>query len=217
VSLAGVQRSPTTKYPAWKRAGDMNALHSGGRARQRAPLDDAERAPLIASARAAYPTPGGSSSARGQAAHPSRRPVDPHAITGAAAFLCNDRPRPILAATPRARAVLRSYTPLRPAGQQRPIRVLRPSSRDVRNSTLNRDWERIPPRLRDEAARRRRDRTTVDLADLVGDSRPEQAFLALPITTSASTQRRQAHCTIPRRRRSHPQLTTGSTSPQPQG
>ena len=93
-------------------------------------LDDAERAHLFDLARAAHPTP----------ARPRRRQTKPRvrpevqwtldAITGAAAFVSNER-LDILAANQLGSRVLRAVHRTGAAGQHRPVRLPRPASRGV--------------------------------------------------------------------------------------
>jgi hypothetical protein len=128
-------------------------------------LDEAERAHLLDLVRAAHPTP----------ARPRRRqanqPVRPEvqwtldAITGAAAFVGNDR-LDLLAANQLGRAL---YSELY-AAPARPVNNARFVFLDQRAETFYRDWDRAASEtvavLRWAAGRNPHDR---DLSDLVGE------------------------------------------------
>ena len=161
--LAGV----SIQYYTRLERGDMNGVSESvlGALAGALQLDDAERAHLFDLARAAHPTP----------ARPRRRQtkqrVRPEvqwtldAITGAAAFVSNDR-LDILAANELGRALyLRAVRRARAAGQHRPVRVPRPASRGVLP-----EWDRVATEtvaiLRSAAGRDPYDR---DLSDLVGE------------------------------------------------
>src|SRR3954462_5472009 len=128
-------------------------------------LDDAERAHLFALARAAHPT---GAPPRRRAAKPRIRPdiqwtLD--AITGAAAYVGNDR-LDILAANPLARALFSELhaAPTRPANFARFVFL------DPHAETFYTDWDRAARDtaeiLRAAAGRDPHDR---DLSDLVGE------------------------------------------------
>src|SRR6266702_7219317 len=160
--LAGV----SVPYYTRLERGDMNGvsesvLHALAGALQ---LDDAERAHLLDLARAAHPTP----------ARPRRRPakqrVRPEvqwtldAITGAAAFVGNER-LDILAANELGRALFSELY----AAPARPINNARFVFLDPRAETFYGDWERVAGEcvavLRWATGRTPHDR---DLSDLVG-------------------------------------------------
>ena len=136
-------------------------------------LDEAERAHLFDLARAAQPT------ARARAAAPAKHAVRPavqqilDAMTGAAAFVRNDR-LDILGRQPARHApVLRDVRRPGPAREHRPLRLPRPARRD-----FYLDWERAASDtvgvLRSAAGRDPYDR---DLSDLVGElSTQSEAF-----------------------------------------
>jgi transcriptional regulator with XRE-family HTH domain len=161
--LAGVSAPYYTRLER----GDMNGVSESvlaalARALQ---LDDAERAHLFDLARAAHPTP----------ARPRRRQakqrVRPEiqwtldAITGAAAFVSNDR-LDILAANELGRAL---YSELY-AAPARPVNTARFVFLDPRAEATYGDWDRIATEtvaiLRSAAGRDPYDR---DLSDLVGE------------------------------------------------
>jgi transcriptional regulator with XRE-family HTH domain len=161
--LAGV----SIQYYTRLERGDMNGvsesvLEALARALQ---LDDAERAHLFDLARAAHPTP-----ARTRRRHAKQR-VRPEvqwtldAITGAAAFVCNER-LDILAANQLGRAL---YSELYDA-PARPVNTARFVFLDPRAEASYGDWERIATEtvaiLRSAAGR---DRYNRDLTDLVGE------------------------------------------------
>ena len=128
-------------------------------------LDDAERAHLLDLARAAHPTP----------ARPRRRQakqrVRPeiqwtlNAITGAAAFVANER-LDILAANPLGRALFSELY----AAAARPVNTARFVFLDPRAEASYGDWDRVATEtvaiLRSAAGRDPYDR---DLSDLVGE------------------------------------------------
>jgi transcriptional regulator with XRE-family HTH domain len=128
-------------------------------------LDDAERAHLLDLARAAHPTP----------ARPRRRQakqrVRPeiqwtlNAITGAAAFVANER-LDILAANPLGRALFSELY----AASARPVNTARFVFLDPRAEASYGDWDRVATEtvaiLRSAAGRDPYDR---DLSDLVGE------------------------------------------------
>ena len=128
-------------------------------------LDDAERAHLLDLARAAHPTP----------ARPRRRPgkqrVRPEiqwtldAITGAAAFVGNER-LDILAANPLGRALFSELY----AAPARPVNTARFVFLDPRAEASYGDWDRVATEtvaiLRSAAGR---DPYNRDLSDLVGE------------------------------------------------
>jgi transcriptional regulator with XRE-family HTH domain len=128
-------------------------------------LDDAERAHLLDLARAAHPTP----------ARPRRRQakqrVRPEiqwtldAITGAAAFVANER-LDILAANPLGRALFSELY----AASARPVNTARFVFLDPRAEASYGDWDRVATEtvaiLRSAAGRDPYDR---DLSDLVGE------------------------------------------------
>jgi hypothetical protein len=128
-------------------------------------LDDAERAHLIDLARAAHPTP----------ARPRRREAKQRirpevqwtldAITGAAAFVGNNR-LDILAANPLGHALFSELY----AAPTRPVNNARFVFLDQRAETFYRDWDRVASEsvaiLRWAAGRDPHDR---DLSDLVGE------------------------------------------------
>jgi transcriptional regulator with XRE-family HTH domain len=161
--LAGV----SVPYYTRLERGEMNGasqsvLDALARALQ---LDDAERAHLLDLARAAHPTP----------ARPRRRPakqrVRPEvqwtldAITGAAAFVGNER-LDILAANQLGRAL---YSELY-AAPDRPVNTARFVFLDPRAEASYGDWERVATEtvavLRSAAGR---DPYNRDLSDLVGE------------------------------------------------
>jgi transcriptional regulator with XRE-family HTH domain len=161
--LAGVSAPYYTRLER----GDMNGVSESvlaalARALQ---LDDAERAHLFDLARAAHPTP-----ARPRRRQPKQR-VRPEiqwtldAITGAAAFVSNER-LDILAANQLGRAL---YSELYSA-PARPINTARFVFLDPRAEATYGDWERIATEtvaiLRSAAGRDPYDR---DLSDLVGE------------------------------------------------
>ena len=161
--LAGVSAPYYTRLER----GDMNGVSESvlaalARALQ---LDDAERAHLFDLARAAHPTP-----ARPHRRQPKQR-VRPEiqwtldAITGAAAFVSNER-LDILAANQLGRAL---YSELYSA-PARPINTARFVFLDPRAEATYGDWERIATEtvaiLRSAAGRDPYDR---DLSDLVGE------------------------------------------------
>jgi transcriptional regulator with XRE-family HTH domain len=161
--LAGVSAPYYTRLER----GDMNGVSESvlaalARALQ---LDDAERAHLFDLARAAHPTP-----ARPRRRQPKQR-VRPEiqwtldAITGAAAFVSNER-LDILAANQLGRAL---YSELYSA-PARPINTARFVFLDPRAEATYGDWDRIATEtvaiLRSAAGRDPYDR---DLSDLVGE------------------------------------------------
>jgi transcriptional regulator with XRE-family HTH domain len=161
--LAGVSAPYYTRLER----GDMNGVSESvlaalARALQ---LDDAERAHLFDLARAAHPTP-----ARPHRRQPKQR-VRPEiqwtldAITGAAAFVSNER-LDILAANQLGRAL---YSELYSA-PARPINTARFVFLDPRAEATYGDWDRIATEtvaiLRSAAGRDPYDR---DLSDLVGE------------------------------------------------
>ena len=161
--LAGV----SVPYYTRLERGDMSGASEGvlealARALQ---LDDAERAHLFDLARAAQPA----------GARPRRRQAKPRirpevqwtldAITGAAAYVGNDR-LDILASNELGRALFSEVyaVPSRPA-EPRTVRL----PRSARRSLLPRLGPRRPRDRRDPALGRRRDPHDRDLSDLVGE------------------------------------------------
>ena len=161
--LAGV----SIQYYTRLERGDMNGVSASvldalARALQ---LDDAERAHLFDLARAAHPTP---ARARRRQAKQRVRPevqwtLD--AITGAAAFVCNDR-LDILAANHLGRAL---YSELYDA-PTRPVNTARYVFLDPRAEASYPEWDRIATEtvaiLRSAAGR---DPYNRELTDLVGE------------------------------------------------
>jgi transcriptional regulator with XRE-family HTH domain len=171
--LAGV----SVPYYTRLERGDMNGASESvlGALASALQLDDAERAHLIDLARAAHPTP----------ARPRRREAKQRirpevqwtldAITGAAAFVGNDR-LDILAANPLAHALFSELY----AAPTRPVNHARFVFLDQRAETFYRDWERIATEtvatLRSAAGR---DPYNRDLSDLVGElATQSEAFRA---------------------------------------
>jgi transcriptional regulator with XRE-family HTH domain len=161
--LAGV----SVPYYTRLERGDMNGasesvLEALARALQ---LDDAERAHLFDLARAAQPTPARPRRRR------ARQDVRPEvqwtldAITGAAAFVSNER-LDLLAANQLGRALFSELY----AGPGRPINTARFVFLDPRAETMFGDWERVASEsvaiLRSAAGRDPYDR---ELSDLVGE------------------------------------------------
>jgi transcriptional regulator with XRE-family HTH domain len=161
--LAGV----SVPYYTRLERGDMNGasqsvLEALARALQ---LDDAERAHLLDLARAAHPTP--ARSRRRQARQRVRSEVQwtLDAITGAAAFVGNER-LDILAANQLGRAL---YSELY-AAPARPVNTARFVFLDPRAEACYGDWERVATEtvaiLRSAAGR---DPSNRELSDLVGE------------------------------------------------
>jgi transcriptional regulator with XRE-family HTH domain len=167
--LAGV----SIQYYTRLERGDMNGvsesvLEALARALQ---LDDAERAHLLDLARAAHPTP----------ARPRRRHAKPRirpevqwtldAITGAAAFVGNER-LDILAANQLGRALFSELY----AAPARPVSTARFLFLDPRAEAAYGDWDRVATEtvaiLRSAAGRDPYDR---DLSDLVGELATQSA------------------------------------------
>jgi transcriptional regulator with XRE-family HTH domain len=167
--LAGV----SIQYYTRLERGDMNGvsesvLEALTRALQ---LDDAERAHLLDLARAAHPTP----------ARPRRRHAKPRvrpevqwtldAITGAAAFVGNER-LDILAANQLGRALFSELY----AAPARPVNTARFLFLDPRAEASYGDWDRVATEtvaiLRSAAGRDPYDR---DLSDLVGELATQSA------------------------------------------
>jgi transcriptional regulator with XRE-family HTH domain len=161
--LAGV----SVPYYTRLERGDMNGASESvlGALAGALQLDDAERAHLIDLARAAHPTP----------ARPRRREAKQRirpevqwtldAITGAAAFVGNNR-LDILAANPLGHALFSELY----AAPTRPVNNARFVFLDQRAETFYRDWDRVASEsvaiLRWAAGRDPHDR---DLSDLVGE------------------------------------------------
>jgi transcriptional regulator with XRE-family HTH domain len=167
--LAGV----SIQYYTRLERGDMNGVSEGvlealARALQ---LDDAERAHLLDLARAAHPTP----------ARPRRRHAKPRvrpevqsildAITGAAAFVGNER-LDILASNQLGRALFSELY----AAPGRPVNSARFLFLDPRAEAAYGDWDRVANEtvaiLRSAAGRDPYDR---DLSDLVGELATQSA------------------------------------------
>ena len=167
--LAGV----SIQYYTRLERDDMNGVsESVLEALARAPqLDDAERAHLLDLARAAHPTP----------VPPRRRRTKPRvrpevqwtldAITGAAAFVGNER-LDILAANQLGRALFSELC----AAPARPVNIARFLFLDPRAEAAYGDWDRVATEtvaiLRSAAGRDPYDR---DLSDLVGELATQSA------------------------------------------
>ena len=171
--LAGV----SVPYYTRLERGDMNGASESvlGALASALQLDDAERAHLIDLARAAHPTP--ARPRRREAKHRVRPEIQwtLDAITGAAAFVGNDR-LDILAANPLGHALFSELY----AAPTRPVNHARFVFLDQRAETFYRDWERIATEtvatMRSAAGRDPYDR---DLSDLVGElATQSEAFRA---------------------------------------
>ena len=161
--LAGVSVPYYTRLERGELAGaSASVLEAIARALQ---LDDAERAHLFDLSRAAQPT--GAVSRRRQAKQRIRPDLQwtLDAITGAAAYVGNDR-LDILAANELGRALFSELY----AGPARPVNHARFVFLDRRAETFYRDWDRAAREtaaiLRSAAGRDPHDR---DLSDLVGE------------------------------------------------